>query len=69
VPAVLSAATRIVSFIVPALWLKQQPQFRLVELWYISIASMTVQAVASLWLVRWQLQRRMPDTAAALEAG
>jgi len=69
VPSVLSAATRIVSFIVPALWLMHQPQFRLVELWYISIASMTVQAAASLWLVRSQLRRRMPDAAAALEAG
>jgi putative MATE family efflux protein len=69
VPAVLSAATRIVSFIVPAMWLAHQPQFHLVELWYISIASMTVQAVVSLWLVRSQLRRRMPDAAAALEAG
>lgn len=68
VPSVLSAATRIVSFVVPALWLMRQPQFQLVELWYLSIASMTVQAVASLWLVRSQLRRRMPD-AAALEAG
>ena len=69
VPAVLSAATRIVSFIVPAMWLAHQPQFQLVELWYISIASMTVQAVVSLWLVRSQLRRRMPDASAALEAG
>jgi putative MATE family efflux protein len=71
VPAVLSAATRLFSFIVPAMWLTHQPQFRLVELWYVSIASMTVQAIVSLWLVRSELRRRMPDdaAAAALEAG
>jgi putative MATE family efflux protein len=69
VPAVLSGATRIVSFIIPAMWLIHQPHFRLVELWYVSIASMTVQAVVSLLLVRSQLRRRMPDAAAALEAG
>jgi putative MATE family efflux protein len=69
VPAVLSAATRLVSFIVPAMWLAHQPHFRLVELWYVSIASMTVQAVVSLWLVRSQLRRRMPDAVAALEVG
>jgi putative MATE family efflux protein len=69
VPAVLSAATRLVSFIVPAMWLAHQPHFRLVELWYVSIASMTVQAVVSLWLVRSQLRRRMPDAVAAIEAG
>jgi putative MATE family efflux protein len=71
VPAVLSAATRLLSFIVPAMWLTHQPHFRLVELWYVSIASMTVQAIVSLWLVRSQLRRRMPDesAAAAVEAG
>ena len=69
VPAVLSAATRLVSFVVPAVWLKHQPQFHLEQLWYISIASMTVQAVASLWLVRSQFRVRMPDVGAVLEAG
>ncbi len=69
VPAVVSAATRIVSFIVPALWLMHQPQFQLVELWYISIASVTVQALVSLWLVRLEFRRRMPDVAPVLEAG
>ena len=54
---------------VSALWLLRQPEYRLVELWYVSIASMAVQAVASLWLVRGQLRRRMPDAAAALQAG
>jgi hypothetical protein len=51
------------------MWLAHQPHFRLVELWYVSIASMTVQAVVSLWLVRSQLRRRMPDTLAAIEVG
>jgi putative MATE family efflux protein len=69
VPAVVSAATRLVSSLVPALWLAHQPNFRLVELWYVSVASMTVQALVSLWLVRSQLRRRMPDAAAALEVG
>jgi putative MATE family efflux protein len=68
VPAVLSAATRLLSFVIPAMWLTHQPGFRLVELWYVSIASMTVQALVSLWLMRSELRRRMPDTAAAAAA-
>jgi Na+-driven multidrug efflux pump len=68
VPAVLSAATRLASFILPAIWLARQPDFRLVELWYVSIASMTVQAVVSLLLVRSEFRRRMPVTDAVLEA-
>jgi putative MATE family efflux protein len=69
VPAVLSGATRLVSFLIPALWLRHQPDFRLTELWYVSIASMTLQALVSLWLVRSELRRRMPAAAAALETG
>src|ERR1700728_2226858 len=61
VPAVLSAATRLVSFIVPAMWLAHQPHFRLVEIWYVSIASMTAHAVVSLCLVRSQFRTSMPD--------
>jgi hypothetical protein len=33
------------------------------------MASMTVQALVSLWLVRSQFRRRMPAGVAALEAG
>jgi putative MATE family efflux protein len=59
VPAVLSSATRIVSFVIPAFWLAAQPHFQLVELWYVSVASMTSQALVSLWLVRGQFRRRL----------
>jgi putative MATE family efflux protein len=59
VPSVLSSATRIASFIGPALWLASRPQFELVELWYISVASMTTQALVSLWLVRAEFRRRL----------
>ena len=69
ITAPMSAATRLVSFVIPAVWLTHQPQFRLVQLWYVSIVSMTVQAIVSLWLVRSQLRRRVPASAAALEAG
>ena len=59
VPSVLSAATRIVSFVVPALWLASQTQFRLVELWYVSVASVGLQAVVSVLLVRLELARKL----------
>ena len=39
--AVLSSASRLVSFVVPALWLASQPNFQLIQLWYASIASVT----------------------------
>jgi len=65
VPAVLSSASRLVSFAVPALWLAASPQFQLVELWYASVASVTLQVILSLWLVRGEFRRRAPLPAAS----
>jgi len=59
VPAVLSSASRLVSFVAPALWLATRPQFRITELWYVSVASVTLQAILSLWLVRGEFRRRL----------
>jgi putative MATE family efflux protein len=58
-PAVLSSATRVLSFVIPAFWLAAQPQFHLAELWHVSVASMTLQAVVSLVLLRRQFQRQL----------
>ncbi len=67
-PAVLSAASRLVSFVVPALWLASSPQFQLLQLWYVSVASVTLQALFSLWLVRREFRRRLPAATAASAA-
>jgi len=64
-PAVMSSATRLVSFVAPALWLAATPQFQLIELWYVSIASITLQACVSLWLVRSEFRRRLGAPAAS----
>jgi putative MATE family efflux protein len=70
VPAVLSSATRMVSFVVPALWLASQPAFHILQIWHVSVFSMTVQALVSLALVRMQFRRRLRrPSGAALEAG
>jgi Na+-driven multidrug efflux pump len=60
-PAVLSSASRLLSFVVPALWLASAPHFQLIQLWYISVASVTLQACLSLWLVRVEFRRRVPQ--------
>jgi putative MATE family efflux protein len=63
-PAVMSSATRLVSFVVPAFWLASQPHFQLVQLWHVSVASVTLQALFSLWLVRREFRKRLPAAAA-----
>jgi hypothetical protein len=52
-----------VSFLVPALWLAASAQFQLIQLWYVSIASIALQATISLWLVRGEFRRRLPAAA------
>jgi putative MATE family efflux protein len=64
-PAVLSSASRIFSFVAPALWLAASPQFDLTELWYVSVASVALQACLSLWLLRGEFRRRLPAASAA----
>jgi len=56
VPSVVSSASRIASFLVPALWLESQTQFEPVQLWYASVASQTIQACVSFWFVRRQFR-------------
>jgi putative MATE family efflux protein len=64
-PAVLSSASRIVSFVGPALWLASRPHFQLLHLWYVSIGSATLQACVSLWLIRSEFRRRLPAVSAS----
>jgi Na+-driven multidrug efflux pump len=58
-PALLSTASRVPLFALPAFWLMWQPGFQLPHVWYVSLATVPVQAVISLLLLRWQLRERL----------
>jgi putative MATE family efflux protein len=62
-PSLLSSSTRLLLFIAPALWLSGQPGFRLVEVWYLSVATNAVQALVSLLLVLREFRLRLPGIA------
>ena len=59
VPAMLSSATRLATFVGPGLWLASRPDFELKHLWFLSIATVAVQACTSLWLLQGQFKRRL----------
>jgi putative MATE family efflux protein len=59
-PSVISSASRLISFVLPALWLASLPNFQLRQLWYVSVASTTLQALISLWLMRGQFRKLAP---------
>jgi putative MATE family efflux protein len=57
VPALLSSASRLLTFALPALWLASRPGFELQQLWILSVISVTLQALSSWWLLRRSLGR------------
>ncbi len=59
VPALAATATRLVTFVIPAFWLSRQPDFYIEQVWYLSVATVALQAVISLLLLRGQLARRL----------
>ena len=63
-PSLISSATRLVTFAVPAIWLSRQPGFALDQLWHLSVATVWLQALVSLWLVQRELLRRLATLSA-----
>jgi putative MATE family efflux protein len=68
VPALISSASRIVTFALPVIWLSRQPGFQLHYVWLTSMVTVALQALLSLWLLRGQLQRRTQVLPAAATA-
>ncbi|WP_313919535.1 MATE family efflux transporter [Tahibacter sp.] len=60
IPAFISSASRLVTFVVPAVWLSSQPGFQLRHLWWLSVATLTLQAVISYVLLQREFRRRLP---------
>jgi putative MATE family efflux protein len=56
-PQLVSSTVRLVTYVIPTLWLSGQPGFRPEQIWYLSIATTTVQALLSLWLLRRELRK------------
>jgi putative MATE family efflux protein len=57
-PALLSSATRLITYALPLPWLSGLPGFRIEYIWYLSIATTTLQAIFSVWLLYLEFQRR-----------
>jgi putative MATE family efflux protein len=58
-PSLLSSATRLATFAIPAVWMSMQPGFQLKHLWYLSVATYALQAGFSYLLVRRELRRKL----------
>src|SRR5436190_577263 len=59
IPPLLSSASRLLVFALPALWLSYQPGFHIKTVWYLSVGSQLLQAGINLVLLRRELQRKL----------
>jgi Na+-driven multidrug efflux pump len=58
-PSLASSGMRVLTFAVPAIWLSRQPHFELVQVWYLSVATVLLQACISLWLLHREFDKRL----------
>jgi Na+-driven multidrug efflux pump len=58
-PALISSASRLITYVVPAVWLAGQPWAVLHDFWYLGVASLFVQALFSYLLLRRQLHHKL----------
>jgi Na+-driven multidrug efflux pump len=56
-PLLITCATYFLVFAIPALWVSTWPGFQMEQLWYLAIASITLQAAVSLRLLHLELRR------------
>jgi len=68
-PSLLSSTSRLITFLLPALWLSRQPGFTLTQVWHLSVATVALQALTSIVLLRREFGRKLrgaaPNDAAA----
>jgi putative MATE family efflux protein len=58
-PVLLSSGSRLLTYAVPVIWLSTRPGFAIEQVWYLSIATTTLQACLALWLLRSEFRKRL----------
>jgi putative MATE family efflux protein len=58
-PQLVSSTVRLITYVIPTLWLSARSGFRVEQIWYLSMATTTLQALLGLWLLRRELRKRL----------
>ena len=58
-PALIASATRMITFAGPAIWLSYQPWAELRHIWLLSVISITLQCLLSVWLLLATFKRKL----------
>ena len=62
-PALASSALRLFLFALPAYRLSLRPGFEMRQVWYLSVATVTLQVLINLWLLGRELRLKLPAAA------
>ena len=49
-------------------WLSRRPGFQIIQVWHLSVATVTLQALTSWLLLRREFKRKLPAAAGAMHA-
>ncbi len=58
-PALASTASRVVTFMLPAIWLSTRPDYYIDQVWYVSLCSVWIQAAISFVLLQRTMKARL----------
>ncbi len=59
-PSLMASGSRLLTFLLPVLWLAKQPGFTIHQVWWVSVTSVALQMCLSLLLLRREFARRLP---------
>jgi putative MATE family efflux protein len=58
-PSLISSGTRLVTYVAPVLWLGSHGNFELKQMWWLSVITVTLQAIVALALLAQQFRQRL----------
>ena len=61
IPSLAASASRLITFALPAVWMSSQPWFELQQLWYVSVATVLLQAATAWWLLTREMNIKLHD--------
>jgi putative MATE family efflux protein len=64
-PSLIASAVRIALIMSSAMWVSQQPGFRLPQVWVLSVATTIVQAILCAWFLRREFRLRLTPSGVA----
>ena len=67
-PAFASTATRLLTFALPVMWISRHEGFAIEQVWYLSVTTVSLQALLSYLLLRREFSRRLNFVANAVSA-